>query len=108
MNEDTIQLTFKNWCDKQDKILTHWHVANERQTSLKIGAYLKALGVKKGVPDYWVLLKNKKLLVIEFKTEKGTVSIEQKNFLQMLSLCDIPNRVCRSSHEAVLFVKENW
>ena len=33
--EDKIQITFKDWCDKQDFIETHWHIANERATSAR-------------------------------------------------------------------------
>lgn len=39
----------------------------------------KALGVKEGVSDVVVVLKNK-TLYIEFKTETGTQSDEQKDF----------------------------
>lgn len=107
INEYTIQQQFATWCDKQNFILLHWHVPNGMKSSSEQGAIFRKIGTKRGVPDYWVLLRNKKLIVIEFKTVTGKLSKEQKEFLDTLSLCEIPNKVCRSSHEAVLFIKEN-
>lgn len=67
----------------------------------------KRQGLRKGMPDYWVLLKNKKLLVIEFKTTIGQLSVEQRQILEILTQCNIANKVCRSAHEAVQFVRAN-
>lgn len=107
MNEFEIQKTFKDWCDKQNFILLHWHVPNGMKSSVKDGFNFKQIGLKKGIPDYWVLLKNKRLIVIEFKSNKGSLSEEQKKILEILDFCNIPNKVCKSAHEAVLFVKDN-
>ena len=107
LSEDQIQITFKNWCDKQDFIALHWHVPNGMHSNSKEGAYFKKMGLKKGIPDYWVLLKSGKLLVIEFKKPNGTVSQEQQKILKILTILNIANKVCYSSHEAVLFIKEN-
>lgn len=107
ISEPEIQKTFKGWCDKQDFILLHWHVPNGMKSSVKEGVKFKRSGLKKGIPDYWVLLNNKKLVVIEFKTDEGILSSDQKKILKILDYCNIPNKVCRSAHEAVLFIKEN-
>ena len=106
ISEYTIQQTFKQWCDKQDFIALHWHIPNGMHASSKEGRLFKQQGLRKGMPDYWVLLKNKKLIVIEFKTAIGKLSAEQQQILHILTECNIPNRVCRSAHEAVQFVRE--
>lgn len=105
--EFQIQKTFCEWCNRQDFIALHWHVPNGMHSSSKEGSLFKQQGLRKGIPDYWVLLKNKRLIVIEFKTEVGKPSKEQKEVLQILTDCNIPNKICRSSHEAVLFIREN-
>lgn len=60
-----------------------WHIANERQTTARNGAVLKAKGVLSGVPDYVINYKGK-TLYIEFKSEKGTVSENQKKVHEAL------------------------
>lgn len=106
IDEYTIQQTFKQWCDKQDFIALHWHIPNGMHANSKEGLLFKRQGLRRGMPDYWVLLKNKRLLVIEFKTATGQLSKEQKDILHILTECNIPNKVCRSSYEAAQFVKE--
>ena len=106
ISEFEIQKTFHQWCLKQDFILFSFHVPNGLKSTARNVALLKQAGLRKGVPDYWVILKNKKILAIEFKTEKGELSEEQNNFIKILNYCGIPNEVCRSAHEAVQFVKK--
>lgn len=106
IDEFTIQKTFKNWCDKQDFILSHWHVPNGFTSNSKQAHLMKLQGLRPGVWDYWVILNNGKLLVIEFKTKVGKLSDAQIEFEKALTVAQIPHRVCRSSHEAVLFVKQ--
>lgn len=103
--EDKIQITFKDWCDKQDFIETHWHIANERATSARQGAYLKRKGVLSGAWDYWIILKNSTLLVIEFKFGSNKLSDNQTKFEKALDIANIPHRVCYSPYEATQFVK---
>lgn len=107
MDEFTIQKTFKDWCDKQSYILEHWHVPNGFKASPQACTMMKKIGLHKGVCDYWVLLDNKKLLAIEFKTKKGVLSNEQKRFIANLKKAEIPVAICRSPHEAVQFIKLN-
>jgi len=54
-----------------------WHIANERKTTAKDGAVLKAKGVVSGVPDY-VLNYAGKTYYFELKTSKGVLSDNQK------------------------------
>ena len=104
-SEDIIQITFIDWCKKQSYILAVWHIANERSTSLKQGAYLKRKGVLAGVWDIWLILNNGTLAVIEFKCGDNKLSEAQKKFEKVLNVANIPHKVCYSSFEAVEFVK---
>ena len=106
IDEFTIQKTFKDWCDKQEFILSHWHVPNGFTSNPKQARLMKMQGLRPGVWDYWLILKNGKLLEIEFKTEVGKLSKEQLEFEKVLLQAKIPHTVARSSHEAVLFVKQ--
>ena len=106
ITEDTIQICFKEWCDKQDFILAHWHIANERATSSKQGAYLKRKGVLKGCWDYWVIVNTPAIISIEFKASGGVLSKEQIEFGKVLEKANIPHKVCYSAFEATQFVKQ--
>ena len=106
IDEPTIQKTFKDWCDKQSFILKHWHVPNGMTSNAFNAKMMKRQGLLPGVWDYWLILENGVLMVIEFKTEVGKLSDVQIEFEKALTVAKTPHRVCRSSHEAVLFVKE--
>lgn len=106
MNEYDIQRMVCDWCSKQPYILEHWHVPNGMKASPKACAMMKKIGLHKGVCDYWVLLNNKTLLAIEFKTDSGTLSNEQKQFIANLKRAEIPVAVCRSPYEATQFIKK--
>jgi hypothetical protein len=64
------------------KHLAHFewiHVANERKTSMRYGALLRQMGVKPGVPDYFVWGVNgesKFIAFLEFKRSKGTRKVD--------------------------------
>ena len=104
--EDRIQIDFVNWLDKQPYILTRFHVANERATSARQGAYLKKKGVLAGVWDIWVVTSKPELLVIEFKYGNNTLSDAQKKFEKILEKVNIPHKVCYSAFEASSWVRE--
>ena len=59
------------------------HFANERQCSVQAGRILKRMGVKKGVPDFFLGLPYGGYhgLWIELKVGKGKLSPEQAEFL---------------------------
>ena len=105
-NEYQIQMLFKNWCDKQDFIIKHWHVPNGMTGSAKQGMFMKRIGMLKGVWDYWLIIDKPALICIEFKDNKGQLSKEQKEFENALEFAKIPHKVCRSPFEATQFVKE--
>lgn len=68
---------------------------------------MKLIGLTRGIPDYWIILKNNKILAIEFKTTKGKLSEEQEKVKVILNNNPyIYYKECRSSFEAVQFTKE--
>lgn len=62
------------------------------------GQWMKAEGLKKGVPDIWFPVARLEYhgLVIEMKSLKGTLSHEQKQWLDMLNEQRYLTAVCRS------------
>ena len=105
IDEYTIQKTFVDWARKQDFILLCFAVPNGFKSSSQNAIMMKREGLLPGVPDVFCLLKNCKWVIIEFKTETGVVGPHQKEVIEKLKKGGQAVRVCRSSHEAVLFVK---
>lgn len=66
---------------------------------------MKMIGLTRGIPDYWMILSNGKIAVIEFKSSKGKESEEQVRIGNILQSVGINYAVCKSSFEAVNFVK---
>lgn len=115
--EEDEQITFVQWC-QINHIPIH-HSGNEIGGSthaVKARAIkMKKLGTSKGFPDLVVMVPLKgitktidsyQMIIIEMKRQKGgTVSPEQKNWLNMLELAGIPCKVCKGAEEAIEFVK---
>lgn len=59
-----------------------WHCPNGEHRTLRTGKLLKAMGVKRGVPDVFVAFANKEYhgLFIEFKSLIGSQSSYQKEW----------------------------
>jgi hypothetical protein len=72
------------------------------------GARLKAMGLKRGMPDLIIFGPGGKVLGIELKREGGSQSPEQKVMAQMFADCGCWYVLCRSVEEvqrAVHFVQ---
>lgn len=106
IDEFTIQKTFVDWARKQDFILLCFAVPNGFQSNSRSAIMMKKEGLLAGVPDVFCLLDNGKWAIIEFKTETGNVGFHQKAVMEKLKQGKQAVRVCRSTREAVLFVKE--
>ena len=61
-----------------------WHVANERKTTPRQGAILKAKGVLAGTPDY-VINHNGLTYYIEFKKGDAKLKEAQNNVINALN-----------------------
>lgn len=106
IDEFTIQKTFVEWARKQDFILLCFAVPNGFQSNRHNAIMMKREGLLAGVPDVFCLLNNGKWAIIEFKTETGVVGPHQKEVIEKLQEGKQDVKVCRSTREAVLFVKE--
>jgi len=84
------------------KGIKHTHINNEMwTTSWKQKMKAKSEGVSKGVPDYFIIIKNKPLF-IEMKREKGGVVSEyQKEWIEAINKCSgIKAYICKGFEAA--------
>lgn len=85
------------------------HIANE--TGSGHGARFQGIrnkqqGTSKGFPDYLVITKSNKLIAIEMKRIKGSVtSPEQKVWIGRLTKAGIPAKVCKGFEQAKEFIE---
>ena len=84
------------------------HTVNEGKRSTRVGAELKRLGMKAGVPDLLLLAPKGKYigLAIEMKYCKNKCTIEQVKWLDWLYKQGYMCKVCWSSEEAIAVIKE--
>ena len=116
--EEDEQIAFVQWCNLNN--LTVHHSGNEiggSTSAIKARAIkMKRMGTSKGFPDLIVLIPQYgvdneidcyQMVIIEMKRKKcGSVSPEQKEWLEKLELAGIPSRVCYGADEAIDFVKD--
>lgn len=106
ITEFQIQSDFVNWARKQEDVLLCFAIPNGFKSNSRHAMMMKREGLLPGVPDVFCLLKNGKWAIIEFKTETGVVGPHQAEVIKKLQEGKQAVRVCRSTREAVLFVKE--
>lgn len=81
------------------------HVPNEGKRGWKAQADFKALGAVAGFPDL-VILWSGKAFCVELKAPKQYLSPAQKVAHERLTAACIPVRVCRSTTEVALVLKD--
>ena len=106
IDEFTIQKTFVEWARKQEFIVLCFAVPNGFASNSRAAMMMKKEGLLPGVPDVFCLLKNGVWAIIEFKTETGVVGPHQKVIIDKLLEHKQAVAVCRSTREAVVFVKQ--
>jgi len=106
--EDAEQICLAQYLDMvaRDK---WFHVPNGGSRNVVEATKLKRMGVKRGVPDIWVVIPKKGFsgLIIELKRQKGgSVSTEQKRWIEYLRNAGYSVHVCKGAGPAVEVV--NW
>ena|SRR3990167_7936995 len=79
------------------------HIANEGKRSLSQGRLLKAQGLSKGFPDFFLPIVNKNFhgLFIELKRRKGSVTTKEQIFwLSLLNNAGYCASLCKGWNEA--------
>ena len=78
--EADIQIACNYLLNQLSKIyfFRHYHIANEGKRSIAYKVKLKKMGFRSGAPDILIDYPQGKLLYVELKNEKGTLSRAQK------------------------------
>lgn len=88
--EDIEQINLINWLrfNYPEIEKNTYHIPLQRKCSIQQGSLLKKMGVKRGMADLFIAIpKNGKSgLWIELKSEKGKLSLEQKEFLSRMTI----------------------
>lgn len=106
-SEDHESVSFVGWLELkigQGASIKFSHIPNETPTSPIQAKRLQRMGVRRGVPDYVLIVRNK-LVFIELKrTVGGRVSPAQQSWLDCLHMAGIDAHVCKGAAEAKALV----
>jgi hypothetical protein len=80
-------------------------IPNAGLRSLRMGARMKAEGLRAGMADIGVMLPLGRIVWLEMKSHKGRQSIEQKGFEARCERLGHPYAVAKNFDEAVMFLK---
>jgi hypothetical protein len=97
------------WQEKVPELKELWHCPNGGARDIITGARLKRAGVKRGVPDLFMLVPRGEYtgLVIELKTGTGTLSPEQRWWIERFKERGLRVEVCKG-HMAAWHVLEDY
>lgn len=112
LNESKIQVAFHRYMRfKYPKVMS-FAIPNgffAGKNGIAHAVRMKAEGMMKGMPDYWILAPSHCGsfcgLVIEFKANGNKPSVEQRNYLEYLNTNGFRAVVCYSCDEAVYEVE---
>lgn len=105
--EDGLQFAVAEWLDLQGWLWTHFPAGEYRP--VKVGAKLKRMGLKRGVPDCLIFepwgydgqVYSGFGVVLELKSPKGKPTKEQREWLAALKERGWATFVCRTTSEAM-------
>lgn len=69
------------------------------------GARLKAMGLKRGLPDLMIFRPGPQILAIELKAPKGSLTPDQKAVREILRACGLMWTTCKSVQEVNLALR---
>tara|TARA_X000001382_G_scaffold122677_2_gene105831 strand:- start:5156 stop:5527 length:372 start_codon:yes stop_codon:yes gene_type:complete len=75
----------------------HFHVPNEGKRKPQYQIKLKKMGLRKGCPDFVIEYPKGKLIYIELKNEKGSLSNAQKLWLVQSSCFKTPHFILKGN-----------
>lgn len=112
-SESMHQKTIIEWCEwqkvKYPELDMIFHITNEGKRSKRMGAELKRMGLKRGIPDICLPVPNEKYsgLFIELKADKTKrLSKEQKEWLEKLNRFGYKAVRCNGADEAISVIKD--
>lgn len=107
-SEDFESTSFAGWLElqiAQGAPVKFTHIPNETPTSPIQAKRLQRMGVRRGVPDYMLIICNK-LVFIELKrAEGGKISVHQQQWLDALTAAGVGAHVCEGASEAKVLVQ---
>lgn len=101
-SEEALQFASKHFLDfALPDGTVYWHTPNGGHRKKAVAGKLKAQGVLAGVPD-WTIIHNGKVIFLELKTRRGTLTDGQKEFRDRVQAQGLDHYVCRSLTEIEL------
>ncbi|NIJ40375.1 hypothetical protein FHS78_000645 [Parvibaculum indicum] len=76
-----------------------FHVPNGGKRTPAEARILKAMGVKSGVPDLFVVAPDRTFVAIEMKAKAGSAEKAQKERMAALRECGVCTAICRTLEE---------
>ena len=105
-SEHKLQTRFMDYLTVAGRRDLFWFaVPNAGVRSLRMGARMKAEGLKPGVADLCFMLPNGKTAWLEMKTETGRLSPYQEGFRHRCEMLGHPWAMARSLDEAIAIVR---
>lgn len=103
--EEQEQMRFIGWLVIND--LDYWHTPNSTYTkSWSQKRHNTNMGVQSGIPDLFVIVKNRVVGVEMKRAKSGVVSANQKIWIKKLNDASIPTKVCKGAQEAIKYIQE--
>ncbi len=100
--EDREQRAVILWCDQQGWPV--WHVPNNTYTTQRFAKVRNMLlGVKRGIPDLFVLTPSG-IVAVEMKSKTGSATKEQKEWISQLMRHGVPAAVCKGAEAAISYL----
>ena len=102
VSEHKLQTAFMDYLTIKGRRDLFWFaVPNAGLRSLRVGAMMKAEGLRPGVADICFMLPGGKAAFLEMKTESGRLSPHQEGFRHRCEMLGHPYFVARSLDEAI-------
>ena len=99
MKEYQIQIKLINYLkSKKLSKLRFFHIPNQGVRSIKYKMLLAQMGMKSGCPDLILEFKGGKIVYIELKVNKGSLSIKQKLWQTISSILKTPHYIIKGNN----------